>query len=347
MQKVQKLILLFILAATFSSCFKDDERVTPYDRGDRITDTIPMTQISAGGSIQLYLNQLYYNLNDSAIVSINEKKSFDLAFDASENGFRIWLNTANFMLAGKSDKTDLEAINSAAGLDMVYDPSSGNPDSTAIGEWLSLQNADTTYSQLVYVLDRGYDEAGNLLGMRKIRFDSLVGATYYFTYSNLNNTDKISASVTKQNGFNKVYFSFEDGGKQVQPEPQKDNYDLLFTQYTTLLFTNEGDPYPYLVTGVLLNPYQTAVAFDSTMTFEEVDLATAMNMNYTTQYDRIGYNWKNVEGDVESGVVNYIVKPEFDFIIQNNIGQYFKLRFVGFYNNQGVKGFPVIEFQRL
>lgn len=347
MQKVQKLILLIILAATFTSCFKDDERITPYDRGERITDTIPMTHINAGGSVQLYLNQVYYNLNDSTITSVNEKISFDLAFDASENDFRIWLNTANFMLSGKSDKTELEAVSSAAGLNMIYDPSSGNPDSTAIGDWLTIQNADTSYSNLVYVIDRGYDEAGNLLGLKKIRFDSLIGDTYYFTYSNLNNTDKISTSVKKQDGFNKVYFSFQDGGKQVQIEPQKEAYDLLFTQYTTLLFTNEGDPYPYLVTGVLLNPFQTTVAFDASMTFEEIDLAAAMNMSYTIQHDRIGYNWKDVQGDVESGIVNYIVKPEFNFIIQNNIGQYFKLRFVGFYNRQGVKGFPVIEFQRL
>ncbi|MDY0075639.1 MAG: HmuY family protein [Bacteroidales bacterium] len=347
MQKIQKLILLIILSALFTSCFKDDERITPFERGDRITDTIPMTNITPSGSVQAYANQVYYSLNDSTIVSINEKKSFDLAFDATEDGSRIWLNTTNFMLAGKSDKTDLEDVNSAAGLDMIYDPSSGNPDSTAIGDWFEVQEADTVYSKLVYVIDRGYDEAGNLLGKKKIRFDSLVGDTYYFSYSNLNNTNLVQASATKKTGFNKVYFSFEDGGKQLQPEPQKKSYDLLFTQYTTLLFTDVGDPYPYLVTGVLLNPYETTVAFDSTMSFEEIDLAAAMNLSYTRQADRIGYTWKDVRGDVESGIVNYIVKPEFNFIIYNNNGWYFKLRFVGFYNRQGVKGFPVIEFQRL
>jgi len=346
MQKVQKLILLIILATAFTSCFKDDERVTPFDRGDRITDTIPMSHITAGGSVQAYLNQVYYSLNDSAIASINEKKSFDLAFDAAENGSRIWLNTSKFMLVGKSDKTDLEAVSSAAGLDMIYDPSSGNADSTAIGNWFEAQEADTVYSKLVYVIDRGYDIAGNLLGKRKIRFDSLVANTYYFSYSDLNNTNRVQASVTKQAGFNKVYFSFEDGGHQLQPEPQKDAYDLLFTQYTTLLFTDVGDPYPYLVTGVLLNPYETTVAFDSTMTFDEIDMAAAMNLSYTGQVDRIGYTWKDLKGDVESGVVNYVVKPKFNFIIQNNKGWYFKLRFVGYYNH-GVKGFPVIEFQRL
>lgn len=348
MQKVQKITLLILFASVLTSCFKDDERVTPFDRGDRINAKIPMTEITSGGSVRNYLNQVYYSLNDSAIVSLNEKNSFDLAFDATENGFHIYLNTANFMLAGKSDKTDLEAINSANGLEMIYDASSGNSDSTAIGNWLSVQDTDTTYSQLVYVIDRGYDEAGNLLGFKKIRFDSLVGATYYFTYSNLNNSDKISGSVSKQAGFNKVYFSFEDGGKQVQPEPQKETYDLLFTQYTTLLFTNDGDPYPYLVTGVLLNPFQTEVAFDSTMAFDDIDMASAMNLNFTSQTDRIGYTWKELIGDVESGDenLNYIVRSKFNYIIQNNNGWYFKLRFIDFYD-QGVKGFPLIEYQRL
>ncbi len=109
MQKVQKIVLLILLATVFTSCFKDDERVTPYYRGDRIIDTIPLTQIT-GGSIQLYLNQAYYSLNDSTVVSINEKKSFDLAFDASENGSRIYLNTASFMLAGKAIKRILKQL---------------------------------------------------------------------------------------------------------------------------------------------------------------------------------------------------------------------------------------------
>ena len=338
--------LIFVLPLLLTSCFKEDERVTPYDRGDKITAVIPMTEIENGNDIRLYKNQVYYKLSDSAIVSSNDKTSWDLAFDATDKGCKIWLNTANFMLAGQTETTNLSEVNSAAGLAMQFDPSSGNPDSTVLRNWILISENDTSYSEKVYVIDRGYDEAGNLLGYRKIKFDSLTNNRYYFTYSNLNNTGLTQTFVLKETGYNKVYYSFQTG-QQLQPEPAQTAYDLLFTQYTTLLFTNEGDPYPYLVTGVLLNPFATEVAFDSTFLFDELDLVSASNLLYTTQADRIGYNWKDVQGDVENGVVSYVVNPNWNYIIRTQNDELFKLRFVSFYNHQGVKGFPTIEYQRL
>ncbi len=343
---MRKLIfILFVLPLLLTSCFKDDERVTPYDRGSKITSIIPMTSIE-GNVIGLYKNQVYFNLQDSSVVSSNDKTSWDLAFDASENGYTIWLNTANFMLAGETETSNLSEVNTAAGLNMQFDPSSGNPDSTVLKTWILINENETTYSKKVFVIDRGYDEAGNLLGYRKIRFDSLANERYYFTYSNLNNTGLTQGFVDKVPGYNKVYFSFESNA-QVQPEPMQNTFDLLFTQYTTLLFTNEGDPYPYLVTGVLLNPFATEVAFDSTLLFDDIDLVAASNLIYTRQADRIGYNWKDVEGDVESGIVNYVVNPKWTYIISTQNGDLYKMRFVSFYNSQGVKGFPTIEYQRL
>lgn len=344
--RISRLFLLLTIPLLFTSCFKDDERVEPYDRGEKITAVIPMTEI-VGQTVYLYVNQVYYNLNSSAVVATNDKKAYDLAFDAAPEKSRIWLNTANFMTAGRTTEIDLEAVSSSAGLDMRFDPSSGNADSTAIGDWYVVSGNDTLFTAFVYVLDRGYDEFGNLLGKRKIAFDSIKGDTYYFRYSNLNNTSMVNASVKKQAGYNKVYFSFEGDGSQVQPEPPQSSYDLEFTQYTTLLFTNEGEPYPYLVTGLLLNTYQTEVAFDNSMVFDEIDLVSAQNMQYSAQIDRIGYDWKEVQGDVENGVVNYVVRPENNYIIRNQTGQYFKMRFVGFYDDNGVKGFPTIEYQKL
>jgi len=343
MRKIFMLLIVFPLL--FSSCFKEDERITPHDRGNKISVIIPITAIE-DNQVKLYKNQVYFRLSDSAIVSSNHKTSWDLAFDATENGCRIWLNTANFMLAGETATTNPTEVNSATGLTMLFDPSSGNPDSTVLKNWIQFSENDTSYSQKVYVIDRGYDEAGNLLGYRKIKFDSLVNGRYYFTYSNLNNTALTQAIVQKEQGYNKVYYSFQSS-EQIQVEPLQNDYDLLFTQYTTLLFTNEGEPYPYLVTGVLLNPFETETAFETAFHFDEIDQAVAENLSYTRQMDRIGYNWKDVEGDVESGVVNYVVNPNWTYIIRTQNGDLYKMRFVSFYNNQGVKGFPNIEYQRL
>jgi hypothetical protein len=59
--------------------------------------------------------------------------------------------------------------------------------------------------------------------------------------------------------------------------------------------------------------------------------------------DFIGYDWKYY--DFETG--SYTVDFSRSYIIRTRAGFYFKLRFAGFYNASGEKGYPVIEFQRL
>jgi hypothetical protein len=336
--KANIIFIPFILLL-LTSCFKEDEKIPPFDRGDRTTVMIELTQN--------YKYQVYFSLDQNTVVSSNDKNSFDLAFESTSTGSHILLNTANFGLAAVTGETQIENVTSHDGLDLKFDPSSGNLDSTAVGNWITINEIDTIYSGLVYVIDRGYDELGNLLGFRKIVFDSLAGNTYYFRYANLNNTNMIAASVTKVEGVNYIYYSFVNEPGQLQPEPAFDSYDLLFTQYTTLLYTNEGDPYPYLVTGVLLNRFETMVAFDSIHHFDSISMDLAQNMNFTQQNDRIGYNWKDVVGDVESGQVSYIVNPDWNYIIRAQNGFYYKMRFIGFYNDLGEKGYPTFEYQRL
>jgi len=333
------ILYLVIGLGVLSSCFKEDKKIQPYDRGNRTTVKIELTQD--------YKYQVYYSLGETGVVSSNNKKDFDLAFESSADGSHILLNTADFMTAAATNETNLENVITQAGLTFSFDPSSGNLDSTSFGNWFTGNSLDTIYSGQVYVIDRGYDELGNLLGFRKIIFDSLVGMTYYFRYANLNNSGLISASVKKKTDVNFVYYSFVDPLGNVQPEPAYASYDLLFTQYTTLLYTNEGDPYPYLVTGVLLNRFETYVAFDSIHPFDSISMETAQNLVFTKQLDRIGYTWKSVVGDVESGQVSYVVNADWNYIIQAKDGFYYKLRFIGFYNEQGEKGYPTFEYQKL
>ncbi len=326
-----------------TSCFKEDIRIPPYDRGNKITMVAPMTQN--------YKYQIYVNLDQQQIVSTNHKSDFDLVFENTTDGHRVLLNTANFMTVAATGKYDMSEVTSFAGLDFRFDPSSGNRDSLAIGNWFTVNGSDTVYHREVYVVDRGYDEFGNVLGKRKIVFDSLIRDTYYFTYANLNGTDQVSVKVDKGSDTNFIYFSFRNGGEQIYPEPPKTAYDLLFTQYTTLLFTNDGTPYPYLVTGVYINHFNTLVARDSITVFDSISMDEALLMQYSNQLDVIGFNWKDVLGDVETGNVYYEVKPENIYIVRNQQDMFFKMRFVNFYATEGdeagEKGYPTFEFQRL
>ena len=144
---------------------------------------------------------------------------------------------------------------------------------------------------------------------------------------------------------NHLLFSISNPAQNVS-EPGKSKWDLLFTQYTTLLYTDAGDPYPYLVTGVLLNPALVVVAVDSITAYDEISFDKAQSMNYANQADRIGYLWKKY--DFDEGT--YTVDSKIIYVIRDNKGFFYKLRFKDFYkllNNRLQKGYPSFEYQKL
>lgn len=331
---------LFFLIILLSSCFKEDERVTPHDPGDVLTDTIALTQD--------YRYQVYYDLGSQQVVSTNLKKEWDLGFESTEEGWHILLNTSSFMVAAKTGNPDFNAPIDTTGYRWRFDKSDGNLDSTAIGEWFtwSLPDSAKIYTNDVYVIDRGYDEAGNLRGMRKIVFLSLEGDEYTFRYARPDGSDEHTFTVTKDPSVNFTCFSFDDGGKQLTFEPPKYTWDLLFTQYTTLLYTNEGDPYPYIVTGVLSNRSDVQVARDTLLDFQSITMESVQQMEFDATLDKIGYDWKDVIGDVTSGSVSYVIIEGLNYVVKDQEGFYYKLRFIDFYL-MGEKGYPTFEYQKL
>jgi len=296
-----------------------------------------------------YRYQVYFDLGSGEAVSSNLKKAWDFSFDCSRDGWLILLNTSNFMLAARTGTTDFSIPIDTAGMDFQFDASSGNMDTLAIGKWLDFQGEDSlkVYTNEVYAIDRGYDEAGNLRGMRKIVFQEVTDTSYSFRYANLDGSDENSFTVIKDPEVNFINFSFDNGGEQLKLEPPKKDWDLLFTQYTTLLYTNEGDPYPYLLTGVLSNPVFVSVAQDTLYDFSAIDRDVAETMLFTDILDEIGYDWKDITGDVSGGSITYVIVPGLNYVVKDTDGFLFKLRFVGFYSNTGSKGYPAFEYQKL
>jgi len=137
-----------------SSCFKEDDPMPAFPEQ---TTTIEMGNY--------YLYQSHFNLAGNEQVRINEKNDYDLGFECNDSSWHIILNTAAFMFAGNSGSIDFEAVTDTTGFDWRFDKSDGNPDSTAIGNWISITGTDTIYTNHVYVLNRGYDHLGNLRGL--------------------------------------------------------------------------------------------------------------------------------------------------------------------------------------
>jgi len=335
-------IYLLLIMLLLSSCFKEDEKVTPHDPGNLLEAEVAMHQT--------YTDQVYFDLSSQESVSSNFKDDWDLAFENSGDGWHILLNSSCFMLAAGTASDEFSAPIDTTGMDWAYDPSDGNLDSTAIGRYFGYDPIDSAlvYTNEVYVLNLGYDIQGNLRGLKKVIFPEVNDTSYTLKYANLDGTDEHIMQIFKDEERVFSYFSFKEGGMQLYPEPYKNDYDLLFTQYTTLLFTDEGDPYPYLLTGVVLNRHLVDVARDTTLDFDQIDYEAALNLEFTDQLDIIGYDWKLLEGDVTGGgTLVYVIVEGLHYVIRDTDGFLYKLRFTSFYNNEGVKGYPNFEYQRL
>lgn len=323
----------FILMFTLVSCFEEDEMVPPHESGNLTVGRVELTET--------YKFQVFFDLETNSTVKQNLLSEWDLGFETSDSGWHVILNTSKMMLAGNSGQTDFNAVTIKKGIEMNFDPSNGNLDSTAIGNWYTMVEDNPVSQGFVYVIDRGTDEEANQPGMKKVVFGFQDKNTYTLRYANLDGSEENTLVIPKDTSVNFVCFSFDNG--IVDIEPPKNSWDLQFGRYSTLLFTDAGDPYPYVVTGVLLNPYNTLAQRDTVNLFDEISFQIAQQHQLVRQRDIIGYDWKEYDFDNEM----YAVMPQKVYVLKNRVGYYYKLRFIDFYNETGERGYPAFEFLRL
>ena len=327
------LVTYIILLFALTSCFEEDEMVPKHESGDLTVGEVELTET--------YKYQVYYDFETNSTIKRNLLSEWDLGFETSDSGWHVILNTSKMMLAGNSGTTDFEALKDKGEIDMTYDQSTGNLDSTAIGNWYNLSEDQPVSFEYVYVIDRGTDADFNFLGQKKITLNFQDEKTYLLRFANMDGSDEQTILIPIDTAVNFVCFSFDKG--IVDIEPNKNSWDLQFGKYSTLLYTDVGDPYPYLVTGVLLNPFKTVAGSDTIHQFDEINFEIAKQQNLVIQKDIIGYEWKDYDFDLGM----YTVNPEKIYILRNRIGFYYKLRFIDYYNSTGEKGYPTFEFLRL
>jgi len=326
------LSLILALFLSLQSCFKEEEMIPPHEQGD-------LEEGQAGLGAQ-YENQVYFDLNTGEDVSSNAISNWDLSFESNSGGWIIRLNSAKFMLAGNSLDTLFSADLNMDDLEMKFDKSDGDPDSTAIGKWYVITEDSTWSHRYVYLVDRGVNQEGSSLGQKKVQID-MLGEYFQVRYANQDNSGDTTVLIMRDPAMDQVYYSFDEGMVDIAPQP--DQWSLLFTRYTTMLVTDEGEDYPYLVVGVLLNPNEVVAARDTIHHFMDMNADDITGLEYTSQADVVGYEWKYYNFD--AGV--YTIVPEMNYVIRDRDGYFYKFRFVDFYSDEGVKGYPSFEFVRL
>lgn len=328
--KIKYAVLVMILF--LSSCFPEDEMVPPHEPGD-----LQEGRVEIGTD---YRYHSFYDLATNSVVSKVSNLDWDLGFESAGDGYNIILNTSRFMYAGNTGKTDFGEVTSADSLAMIFDPSSGNPDSLVFKDWY-VGNEDTMYSKKeVWVVDMGLNDAGISIGFKKVQFD-FAGDDYTVRYADLDNQNEGTLVVERDPDVNFICVSFENGIADI--EPDRTSWTFKVTRYTTMLWTNEGEEYPYIVFGVLLNPNKVVAALDTIRDFAEITLQDTLDVQLSNRQDVIGYDWKYYNFDDQV----YTIVPEFSYIIRDRDGFYYKLRFIDFYNDTGEKGNPEFEFLAL
>tara|TARA_B110000046_G_scaffold56965_1_gene63502 strand:- start:8600 stop:9625 length:1026 start_codon:yes stop_codon:yes gene_type:complete len=278
-----------------------------------------------------YDTQLWYDLESNAIVKTGSRFAWDIAFDCAKDEHWISLNASVGMLAANSGATNFNTVSSDAGLNFRADHPWGLNDSLCLGEWWK--------TSTVWVIDLGYNSDGTSRGKRKVQFSLLSDGNLEVHWANLNGNNEQTATIKKDGVYNRLGLSFKEG-TQVNFEPMKTEYDLVFTRYQNIFYA----PYqPYLVVGVLLNPYQTTAVEEWSVDFDDIDTLQAKSYNFTDIADIIGYDWKffSLEDNF------FTVFPDKNFLVRDQKGLTFKLRFLDFYDMNGVKGYPLMEVQRL
>lgn len=320
-------ILLFTIIGLFlQSCEKKEIPIPVPPPGD-----LTIQQIEMGG---YYKNQLFYSLKNNEVVSQNIKTIWDLSFESSDEGWHVLLNSSKLMAAyfyeerSFSDELNLDEAS------WTWDTQSGSLDSTAIGDWRNLEG--------IYVIDRGYNHVGTHKGYKKLQLISSNSQTFEIRYASLNGDEEMTLTVNKDKTLNYTPFSFEPGSEFPEVMPDKNTWDLEFTQYTFIYYDLE-EITPYLVVGVLLNRNNVKAILKTDINFEDIDLDYATQIEYSNAIDAIGHDWKYYNFD--EGF--YSVLSEKSYVIIDIEGVYYKLHFIDFYTETGEKGAPKFEFQKL
>ena len=333
--KAYSILIFFVL--TVVSCFEEDQAVPPYELPENV-DSLSILH-------SIYHYQVYFDFSSGNVVAENENTEWVLSFECGESGYHIRINSSNFWGVAHTGSSKMDSIYSV-NPDLIWkqDKSDGNPDSTAIGSWVSFEDATPKYTNEVYLIGTYDGIAYNL--SKKVQFISVNEEAYTFLIGDPDGSDPDTIEVVKDKRVNYIQFSMEDNST-LQLEPDKEEWDILFSQYFTILYTDDSIRAPYYVRGVLLNPNLVEAALDSTINFLDVNYSNASQNIFFSSQDYIGHDWKSVTVDEASNSAEYKVRPGYTYIVRDANNVLYKFRFKSYFNKSGIKGYPSIEFAKL
>jgi hypothetical protein len=325
-----KLLSIIFSLLLLTSCFREDFPVVPA--------AIDIVEIP----YSMYDYQIWYSLQNKSVTSYNSFNDWDLGFESNGTGHHIILNSSRLMHAGNTGSTDFNGITSNICDTLIFDDSGGDLNKTAIGNWADFSNPSLpVFPKKVYIIDLGSDNNGISYGLKKVVFDNYENNTYSIRFSNLDGSEEHNFQVGTDSKRSFTLFTFRNGGVVTPVQPVNTDWDLCFTQYSTILFDNNNVATPYLVRGVYLNPEGTTAVSDTIHSYSATTINDVNNYTLSPAQDAIGYLWKDYKND------SYKINPKIFYLIRDQKGVFYKLKFTGFYSTTGARGYPSFQVANL
>ncbi|MFT4062093.1 MAG: HmuY family protein [Edaphocola sp.] len=327
----RNLIPVVMLALLFfgTSCFKN-EGSYPLPE---IDTTVQSGSVSMGED---YSTQIFFSLKNGQVLA-NEYKSWDISFTTRADSNELWMNGGKNVLIYPTGTTDFAAVTTTTGIsstDWKYDAPGGLITTSGLGIL-----GDSNHIGEVLIADDG---AGNYY---KLQIEENTATAYTIKTAALTANTGTEITLPKDTNYNYVFYSFANG--IVAVEPPKTDWDLLFTRYRHVYvgFNNDGSDMLYIVNGVLANPYNTQTASDTSsgISFEAYSLDNALLDTLKPNRDEIGFDWKSVN----INTATYTVLSNYIYLVSDQESSLWKLHFTNFYDDEGHKGTPKFEYQRL
>ncbi len=324
---LKKSLFITALSLVLFACEKEEKAYELPPPGPATVQTVSM------GSD--YSKVIFYNLSTGK-AEVRELADWDLALEAKADGRFALMNGGKGVQVAKIGDTTFNASFFPDKADWLWDRPSMNLDSTAIGSWAD-ENQVVTGE--VYMLDRTVNSKDEQY--KRFQLVEVTDTYYLIRTGNLDGSNSQYIKVEKDPEYSFVYVHL-DQGQVEQFEPKKEEWDFMFTRYRYVYY-DMNPIVPYEVNGVLLNPHNTTVAHTRSIKFEDLTLDSAKQMDFTSRRDFIGFDWKYYDFDISA----YVTDQDRVIVIKNHKDYYFKLRFLDFYDEDGVKGAPTFEMQRL
>jgi hypothetical protein len=335
-------IACLLVIFSMTSCLKKDQAVTL-----PLPGPVKQMVVTMGNA---YDNQIYVSLSQGTQVT-RPYRQYDLAFEASASGLRVYLNSGKLMYAVKAPTCDM-LLADTVGKEWCVDNEQLSADSTAIGSWWNAASGNPGGVSNVYVIDRGKSDFMGANRFRKLQIVNADASHYHIRYSKYDNSGLTEVDIPKDSSYSLMYFSFDKGAVLVDQAPPAAQWDIVFTKYTHVYFDYPyGSPFRfYSVTGGLSNVWRGTEcaklqkdSFPNYIPFSECNYANVPVYNFSPNADVIGYDWKFYDFSSSS----YTVRPDEFYLVEDQNGLYYKIRMVDFYDQHGTKGTITFEYQRM